>query len=392
MSLDHRLFTYSKEMPIINYQNKGFSLRKWVQKLVVQLGVDWDQEQVIQKAQEINDGNASVLYILDTMSKYLIDIDGHPVRQTRQKIDDFSQMLAESGSENSDNVLFKIRQFYSSYRIDEFSYIQNTFDDFKTVIWDFADQLGEETRLMSETDSQIEQNLNSLREAVESNSIEDLRTRSREFIDFYIEAHTRRDERRTQRMNSIQKSLSSVEQKLEEATRSASTDHLTGAWNRRTFDNRIKKASERFNKSGVPASLLICDIDFFKRINDVFGHDIGDFVIVECVRVLKDVFSDERFSVCRIGGEEFAVIMPETSPREAIELGEEALERFRRDTLVHGEHRIQFTSSMGIASALPNEEPNQWMKRTDEALYESKNQGRDRLTVARHLSKKPQVA
>ncbi len=367
-------------------------MKRWVQKLVDQLGVDWDQNEAQQKAQSMSDAKASLLYILDTMSTHLIDIDGHPVRATRQKIDEFCQMLATSSQENADKVLFKIRQFYSSYRIDEFSYIQNTFDDFKNVIWDFADQLGEETKLLQNTDSEIEKNLNLLREAVESNSIEDLRARSREFIDFYIEVHTRREERRAKRMDSIQKSLNSVEQRLDEATKSASVDHLSGAYNRRGFDSILHKVHLNVQQKGQPAALAICDIDFFKRINDVFGHDIGDHVIKDCVRILKEVFFDQKYSVCRIGGEEFAIIMPNTPPERAIELSEDALERIRREVLVYQDKTINFTSSMGLAFSTPEEDPEAWVKRADEALYESKNNGRDRLTIYRQLSNKPQVA
>lgn len=367
-------------------------MRRWVQKLVDQLAVDWDRDQVVEKAKTISDGNATVMYILDTLSKHLIDLENHTVRQTRQQLDHFCQQLAAADSDDCDKLLFKIRQFYSSYRIDEFSYIQNTFDDFKNVIWDFADQLAEETRLLQATDTQIEHNLNLLREAVETNSIDELRQRSREFIDFYVEAHTRRDERRTQRMDSIQNNLRQVESKLQEATRSASIDHLSGAWNRRTFDHRLRQTWQKYQVNGTPASLLICDIDFFKRINDVFGHDVGDHVIIECVRVLKEVCKDERFSVCRIGGEEFAVILPETSIREAIEIGEEVLHRFRKEKLIHQDKTISFTGSMGIATLLPDEAAGDWLKRTDEALYASKNQGRDRLTVAQQLSGSPKAA
>lgn len=367
-------------------------MRRWVQKLVDQLAVDWDSDQVVEKVKAIPDGNATVMYLLDTLSKHLIDLENHPVRQTRQQLDQFCQQLAAADPEACDKLLFKIRQFYSSYRIDEFSYIQNTFDDFKNVIWDFADQLAEETRLLQATDSEIEHNLNLLREAVETNSIEELRLRSREFIDFYVEAHTRRDERRSQRMDSIQSNLRQVERKLQEATRSASIDHLSGAWNRRTFDQRLRQTWQKFQINSTPAALMICDIDYFKRINDVFGHDIGDHVIVECVRVLKEVYKEDRFSVCRIGGEEFAVIMPETSIREAIELGEEALHRFRKEKLVHQDKTISFTGSMGIATLMPDEGAPDWLKRTDEALYSSKNQGRDRLTVAQQPSSSVKVA
>ena len=108
--------------------------------------------------------------------------------------------------------------------------------------------------------------------------------------------------------------------------------------------------------------------------------------------MLKEVFNSERFSVCRIGGEEFAIVMPDTPLEHAIELGETALERIRKEIILFQDKKIQFTSSMGLASLINNESIENWMKRTDTALYESKKEGRDRLTVSRHLSNSSQVA
>src|SRR5690606_15502202 len=104
-------------------------------------------------------------------------------------------------------ALFRFRQFFASYRIDEYAFVQQTFDDFRGIIWDFVDQLAEELAYQQAEDNEIKSNLEQLKEAVEANSIEALRTKSRHFIDAYMEFQTKRDSRRTKRMESIKKNL-----------------------------------------------------------------------------------------------------------------------------------------------------------------------------------------
>ncbi|MCX7977794.1 MAG: GGDEF domain-containing protein, partial [Bdellovibrionaceae bacterium] len=134
--------------------------------------------------------------------------------------------------------------------------------------------------------------------------------------------------------------------------------------------------------------LIALDIDHFKKINDCYGHDIGDFVLVECVKILKEIFNRESDLVARVGGEEFAILLPEHRLDQAVRRGEELLSRIRREALVTGNLEIRFTLSLGVAQLLPDEDVSQWTKRADEALYQSKNSGRDRLTVASHPLKK----
>ena len=112
----------------------------------------------------------------------------------------FSKELVQPNPARSqEDVLFRFRQWFSSYRTEEYGYIQNTFEDFKGIIWDFADQLAEELNVEKKKDETVNSSLSLLREAVESNSIEALRTRSREFINLYIDTQTQKDERRQKR-------------------------------------------------------------------------------------------------------------------------------------------------------------------------------------------------
>ncbi|MBX2989091.1 MAG: GGDEF domain-containing protein [Bdellovibrionaceae bacterium] len=357
-------------------------MKQWVKKLVDQFEIDWKggKEGKDATALDMSDERATLLYFIDTYSKHLFETEKMPVRKTRELLDSFAKELLKGGSD--DNLLFRLRQFFGSYRIDEFTYIQTTFDDFKTIIWDFADQLSEDIRNEKSRDAQVHQSLNGLREAVEANSIDELRAKSREFINLYIEHQSKKDERRTKRIDRFKKNLNQVKQKLVEATQHMMTDHLTGAYNRRSFDEQLRNHLRLFEFSKVPVCLIILDIDHFKKINDSYGHDLGDFVIRECVNSVKAVFDRPSDFVARIGGEEFAVLLPETSLEEALRKSEELLEKIRRDVFVQENLEIRFTVSMGLAQCLDGEGAEAWLKRADEALYQSKNKGRDRCTLA----------
>jgi diguanylate cyclase len=183
-----------------------------------------------------------------------------------------------------------------------------------------------------------------------------------------------------------------VKKQLVEANHAMRTDHLTGAYNRKSFDEAIKQHWQLYQISQVPVSLIILDIDFFKKINDRYGHDIGDFVLKECVKFLKEVYARPSDFVARIGGEEFAIILPEHAVEHAVQKAEEGLNRIRKEVFVKQDMELRFTVSMGIAQLENAETVDQWMKRADAALYESKNSGRNRHTVAPHKNNVIKVA
>jgi len=358
-------------------------LKQWVKKLFDQFEVEYDPTSDKHHGpHNISEEKATLLYIIDTYNKHLFEIDNHPIRKVRESLDEFAKSLLQTDPASIEKALFRFRQFFASYRIDEYSYIQNAFDEFKTIIWDFADQLSEDVRFEQMKDGEVKQSLSELKEAVEANSIEDLRTKSREFIDFYVEYQTKKDERRSRRMDAITTNLQTVKKQLVEANETARTDHLTGAFNRRSFDEHVRKSVSEFHTNHTPVSLITLDIDHFKKINDAYGHDLGDFVIQACVRLLKETFSRSSDFVARIGGEEFAVVVGHSTLEVTHQRAEEALAKIRKEVFIQGNLDIRFTVSMGIAQLHEFEARDQWVKRTDEALYHSKNTGRDRITLS----------
>lgn len=166
--------------------------------------------------------------------------------------------------------------------------------------------------------------------------------------------------------------------RIEESVEAAVTDPLTGLHNRRYMESNLAKLVDHATQSGRPLSVLVCDIDFFKRINDTYGHDAGDVVLREFSERLKRNTRAIDLA-CRFGGEEFVVIMPETQMAAALHVAERlracvAAEPF----LVNAETRINVTTSVGVSMLdRHSDTPQTVFKRADTALYTAKRNGRN---------------
>ncbi|MYN45126.1 diguanylate cyclase [Pseudoduganella sp. FT93W] len=162
----------------------------------------------------------------------------------------------------------------------------------------------------------------------------------------------------------------------------ATTDPLTGIGNRRRMTEQINRELDRGRRFGHPLSLLMADIDHFKNVNDQYGHEAGDRVIVAVAKALADGVRNIDMA-SRFGGEEFVLLMPETS----IEVATSAAERLRQEIAaleVKGDkgESIHFTISIGVAMAPPDnttDTPSTLVSRADKALYQAKDAGRNRV-------------
>jgi len=168
------------------------------------------------------------------------------------------------------------------------------------------------------------------------------------------------------------------------------TDSLTGISNRRFFERRLKEEVDRWRRSSTNLCCVVVDIDHFKRVNDSFGHHIGDVILERVARELGKVLRSSDV-LARYGGEEFVLLLPETPVAVACEIAERlrhdvADMTFDEDVLAD----FQVTVSLGLASLAPNgmqggDSPGDWLfQQADSALYQAKNTGRNRVVVAAH--------
>jgi diguanylate cyclase (GGDEF)-like protein/PAS domain S-box-containing protein len=190
------------------------------------------------------------------------------------------------------------------------------------------------------------------------------------------------DDDKALRMTGVNLDITKQHELLEEVKRLSSTDLLTGVGNRRHFMVRTGEEIARTRRSDTPLTVFVLDIDFFKKINDTYGHDGGDKVLQrladKCMEVLRtsDIF-------CRMGGEEFAALLPETTLDNTRKIAERLRQSIQKMVVSSSSDRIKFTACIGIAELTEDETTaEEVLKRADRALGEAKESGRNKVVVA----------
>ena len=178
----------------------------------------------------------------------------------------------------------------------------------------------------------------------------------------------------------------SLKQVIEERRRMAMTDALTGAHNRRYFMSHLRRELKRTRRFGGEMSLLVFDLDHFKHINDRYGHAAGDAVLVEFVRRIQNVLPREYDWCARLGGEEFAVVLPQTNTAGAGIVAEKIRRAVAAGPIATVAGSVEVTVSVGVTgiSVFADRDAatvEQILRRADDCLYASKRHGRDRVTI-----------
>lgn len=179
-------------------------------------------------------------------------------------------------------------------------------------------------------------------------------------------------------LDSLQKRNQELQSSLAELEHLASTDRLTGAWNRRRLEESVNSEMDRMKRHGHPLSLLVLDIDLFKRVNDHYGHAAGDRLLVELSGIIRAELRTTD-SLTRWGGEEFVILCPDTALSTAAVFAERLRTAIGRTNFSAGEN---ITVSIGAAECLPEESWEQWFHRADTMLLRAKASGKNRVQTA----------
>lgn len=157
-------------------------------------------------------------------------------------------------------------------------------------------------------------------------------------------------------------------------------DGLTGLYLRRFFDERGNEEIDYALEHNYDLSILMIDIDHFKKYNDNFGHRSGDIVIMYIAELLKGVFNDPKYMVSRFGGEEFSVLLPNTKKKEALALAENIRKGIQEGVIYLRRTPVKITVSIGVATCPAD--GNSWLdliKNSDAAMYKAKQKGRNKV-------------
>ena len=194
-----------------------------------------------------------------------------------------------------------------------------------------------------------------------------------------------------ERLDHASSEISELRTNLELVRQEAITDSLTGIANRKHFDACMRATAMAATESGEPLSLIICDIDHFKKFNDTYGHRIGDEVLKVTARVIKDNVKGQDIPA-RYGGEEFCVILPQTELSDAAKVADKIRTRLASRALTNKKNGANYgtiTLSLGVGKFRLGEPLDRLIQRADEALYRAKRDGRNRVELEYGVTGEP---
>ncbi|MEF3254801.1 MAG: GGDEF domain-containing protein [Deferribacterales bacterium] len=175
-----------------------------------------------------------------------------------------------------------------------------------------------------------------------------------------------------------EKEIIKLKREVEKYKMESVMDPLTGLYNRRFFDRKITEEIERCKRYGATFSILFLDIDDFKKINDTYGHVVGDFVLKYLAEILRSELrkSDSAF---RYGGEEMVILLTETSLESALKFANRLLEMVRNTVFKYKEEELKITISVGVAEYKAGDSLDSLTNRADAAMYRAKKEGKNRV-------------
>ncbi len=278
-----------------------------------------------------------------------------------------------------ENTCLKIyKRYLGSSARDEA--VRKVSDQVQQAIVELAGMLG----TVKSATTEYGENLDEVKEKIQSaESLEDLG----DVVSMVLADTKKMVEKNQQLEGQLENSAEQVtelKKNLDNVRKEALTDGLTGVANRKAFDKHISDLVDEATANETPLVLMMIDIDFFKKFNDAYGHQIGDQVLKLVARTLVENVKG-RDIVARYGGEEFSVLLPETPIGGGLKVAEMLRRQVESKEVVNkttNEVLGRITMSMGVAEYLPGEGVSDMIERADAALYMSKKTGRNRVTAA----------
>lgn len=290
--------------------------------------------------------------------------------------------LAESGELDGEHVDALYEKFFSTTQLS--TQVMETGSRITTEIADALDALNR----ASTTTERYGQTLSVANESLQSATIDgDGLKRLVSALTNATTEMSKQNSALSQKLSRSSQEIDNLRTSLRKARAEALTDALTGIANRKLFDETLRLRKEEADTEGSEMCLALCDIDHFKSFNDTWGHQTGDQVIRFVASTMTKLALPDHL-VARYGGEEFAIVMPRTTMEDAVktvELIRSAIEAKRLVRRSTSETIGAVTVSFGVAKYNGSEQPNDIVKRADECLYRSKENGRNRVTTEEQM-------
>jgi diguanylate cyclase len=253
----------------------------------------------------------------------------------------------------------------------------------KSLLSTFVERLGDVAANTGDYHARIER----YAERIEStDSLDSLRTLLDEIMGdtrgMQVDMRRSRDElvAARQQAEAAEKRVHALEAELVRVSEQVREDQLTGTLNRRGMDDALTRELARARRTGKPLSVVVLDVDNFKKINDTHGHAAGDAALVHLAKVIKHTVRPTD-SIARYGGEEFVIILSETALAEGALVAQRLQRELTRKFFLHDQERLLITFSAGVTEYAMGEEAEALVQRADKAMYQAKLQGKNRVVT-----------
>ena len=276
----------------------------------------------------------------------------------------------------------RIRRFFIDRRTDEKSFVTDRLGDYRGVVENLVEGMRQIGQRDQETEQRIRENLSLVENAIDNGNLPEVQAALRLTMDNIEETFARQKEEYENQISTLNDRMSNLREDLVAVQEETKRDPLTDAFNRGAFDEAIGKSMNMHFMLNQPLALLMIDLDNFKQVNDNHGHSAGDEVLRSVGECLARSFIRKSDFVARYGGDEFAVILPDTSAENARPLIVRFLENFAALDFPYATEDSKVSCSVGFTVAHNSDTALQLVERADSALYEAKAAGRHQFRFA----------
>jgi diguanylate cyclase len=340
-------------------------------------------EQLREKEEAVSFYISAARSLLVMLKQFPLDLKEINTRDFIRLVDDITGKISESRKAVQSKSFFeKSKKNMVSFIEEHKRHLGEREKELKEIIDLLAKSMADLGAENKNYNAKIYENAENLERLTLLDDIKAIKSTLQQEVDQLRESVIEKQRMDDQRISKLSEKVTVLETQLEEAKSESLKDGLTGIYNRMAFDNFMKKLVEKYIVDRTSFSLLMIDIDDFKKINDTYGHQVGDRVILAVVnKCLSTIRADDI--PARYGGEEFAVILPGATLRNANKKGKKICKALASTRYAvsgtNGETFLNVTVSIGVSSVKKADTVETIVKRADSALYEAKKQGKNRV-------------
>ena len=275
-----------------------------------------------------------------------------------------------------------VARTFTEHRREESRYVDTAVNELRDALWAVVETVHNAVKVEQSADRVADTQVLRARTALARMQTGQIKQEVLGALSAIEEAFRARQEQMQQQYVALAGRIEKLGTQLEEAKKESTTDPLTGLGNRKLFDAMAHRAVHMHALSRQPVVLLMVDLDKFKLVNDLYGHQAGDQTLVNVGKCLSKVFMRQSDVVCRYGGDEYAVVLNNTELKVAQMLARRLLDTVAEMPSPHPAMEFAVGASVGLAEYDGEEHLEAWIARADRALYTAKQSGNERIAVA----------